>query len=614
MAFPLLEKLHTRFLWLGAVQSWVAKVGTPVVVTSLTLTGLILGIRHLELFQSAELSAYDHFIQMQPRQGKDDRLLIVGIDEVDLQTLQEWPISDRTLTQTIQQLEAHQAKAIGLDVMRDIPFEPGRQDLLRQLQQTKQVVIVCKVNSQREFGTAPPPGIPINKIGTADLVIDPGGILRRALLWLSPPESGLVIKKHPCNDPNNSLLSFSSRLAFQYLESLNIKPEITPAGDLKIGAALFPKFQPNTGGYRNADAGGYQLLLRYRSETNVAPQVRLTDVLSGKVSPDLIRDRIVLVGYTTPQAKDDFYTPYSSGKRDMQKMPGVVVHAQAVSQILSAVLDNQRLIWVLPIPGELIWILGWSLVGGVLAWYCRHPFWFTVVVTGVSGAIYTISLLVFFQSGWLPVVPAIASFISTAVGVVLFDRFNNSAYGQTVYRTVKTFLKLEVDIDEEKLEKQVAEITETDYFRDLQDTVKSLREQPLNPKAGSESPDTAKNLAPSTSEDYEFDFFQQLKQESNQLKKSSASLPTDPSQAGDELNGCQTPQTTSQPSEALELPDLQAAPYSSESQPKQPPYQKFTLDDYSFKTPRPLEDLDYLEDWQQQIQQLKKSKPEEETL
>jgi hypothetical protein len=69
----------------------------------------------------------------------------------------------------------------------------------------------------------------------------------------------------------------------------------------------------------------------------------------------------------------------------------------------------------------------------------------------------------------------------TAVGVVLLDRFNNSAYGQTVYRKVKTFFKLDIEIDEENLQKQVSEITETDYFRDLQDSVKSLRQRSDTP-------------------------------------------------------------------------------------------------------------------------------------
>lgn len=479
---PFLKKTHRPGLWMESLQTFMGKVGMPVLATSLTLTSGVLGLRHLGFLQGAELAAYDGFVQAQPDQGPDNRLLVVGIDEVDLQRLREYPISDLTLTRLIQRLNQDQPKAIGIDVVRDLPMLKGRAELLKELKYNDRVIVVCKVNSAREFGFAPPENIPEDKVSSADLLIDPGGILRRTLLSLEPPATGIVIEKHFCNNPNNTILSFSFNLALMYLESLNIEASTTPSGEIKVGPVILTKFQGNMGGYRRADDSGHQLLLRYRSRERSTVQVRLTDVMNGKVSPDLIRDRIVLIGYTAPQVKDDFYTPYSSDKDDLQKMPGVVVHAQSVSQILGAVLDGQPLIWVWSPAAEMGWIFGWSLVGGILAWYFRHPFWFGVVIAGMSGTIYGSSLLIFFwQGGWIPVVPAIATFVSTAVGVVLFDRFNNSTYGQTVYKTVKTFLKLDVEIDEEKLEKQVAEITETDYFRDLQDTVKSLRAQQKSP-------------------------------------------------------------------------------------------------------------------------------------
>lgn len=565
MLLKILNGIHTRFPRFSGVESSFVKIGVPILATSLAMTGAIVGIRQLGLMQGAELAAYDHFVQSQPDRGKDDLILVVGIDEVDLQTLQEWPISDRTLARLVEKLEPYQPRAIGIDVLRDIPIEPGRAELLQALKQNDNTVVVCKANSAREFGAAPPPGIPIERVGTADLIIDPGGILRRSLLWMTPPaDSGSVIKKNICNDPNNTLLSLSFNLALIYLQKLKIEPSLTDAGDLKLGSTILPKFQSHMGGYRKADTGGYQLLLRYRSPDHPAVQVRLTDVLNGKVAPDLIRDRIVLVGYTTPQAKDDFYTPYSSSKDDLQKMPGVLIHAQSTSQILSAVIDHQPLMWAWSFPVEVIWIFGWSLVGGVLAWYLRHPLKFSLVAVGGIATIYCISLFTFFQAGWIPVLPAIAAFISTAVGVVLLDRFSHSTYGQTVYKTVKTFLKLEVELDEEKLEKQVSEITETDYFRDLQNTVKSLREQNSHPNSQlpsiTDSPghkqiennqsgaklettlspvmplDSKANLSDSqNAEDYELDFIEMLNRETQRLKADMETL-SNPSSKENQLD------------------------------------------------------------------------------
>jgi adenylate cyclase len=327
-------------------------------------------------------------------------------------------------------------------------------------------------------------------------VIDPGGILRRSLLLVTPPQPATPFpKQHVCNDSTQTLLSFGFRSTLLYLQHQGIEAGFTEAGELRLGDRIIPRIGPNIGGYRNADTAGYQVLLNYRSKHNAAALVSLLDVIEGRVGPELVRDRIVMLGYTTPQSKDDFYTPFSSSRRDNQKMPGVVVHAQSASQLLSTVLDGEPLLWVWPKPVELLWIVSWSVVGGLLGWYLRHPAAFAMVVVLGVGGLYAAGLGLFFRGGWIPVVPPAITFLGTAVGVVLLDRFNNSPYGQQVYRKVKTLLHLDIEIDEDKLEKQVTEITESDYFRDLQDKVKTLRD------GGSASQDFSNQAVPSWSSD-----------------------------------------------------------------------------------------------------------------
>lgn len=475
----LLEAVHSKLPWLDRVKSIFLDMGRPVLFTSLTLTTLLVGLRHLGSFQGMELSAYDHLTRMQPDAGEDDRLLVIGITEADVQQRQEWPISDRTLAELLTRVEQQQPNAIGLDVMRDIPIGEGREELLQVLQQSDRIVTVCKVSADDDPGIPPPPGVTSSQVGFADLVVDPGGILRRSLLLVTPPPVTPLPgqSSHFCSDPQNTLVALSLQLVLRYLAEQDIEAELTPAGILQLGSTQLPPVKSSTGGYEGADAAGYQIMLNYRSPDRVAPQVSLTDVLEGRVDPALIRDRIVLIGYVTPQAKDDFYTPYSARADDDQKMPGVVVHAQVVSQLLGAVLEGQPILWAWNDTAEMIWIFGWSFVGGVLAWYARHPLKFAgTMIVGV-GTLYGICFLTFLNNGWIPLMPPTIAFVITASGVVLIDRFNKSTYGQTVYRQVKTFLKLNIEIDQDKLEKQVSEITETDYFQDLQLRAKNLREQ-----------------------------------------------------------------------------------------------------------------------------------------
>jgi CHASE2 domain-containing sensor protein len=87
------------------------------------------------------------------------------------------------------------------------------------------------------------------------------------------------------------------------------------------------------------------------------------------VSAKKIQDRIVIIGYTDAADRnaDHWHSPYGD-------MPGAIVQAQIVSQIISAVLDKRPLIWWMPIWGEILWIFGWSTVGGLSVWWFSRPY------------------------------------------------------------------------------------------------------------------------------------------------------------------------------------------------------------------------------------------------
>jgi adenylate cyclase len=73
--------------WLSQpeLSQWVASWPGGVVLSSLSITIIILILRQLGVFQSAELSNYDRLIRLMADRGKDERLLVVGVTEEDLQ-------------------------------------------------------------------------------------------------------------------------------------------------------------------------------------------------------------------------------------------------------------------------------------------------------------------------------------------------------------------------------------------------------------------------------------------------------------------------------------------------------------------------------------------------
>jgi CHASE2 domain-containing sensor protein/predicted Ser/Thr protein kinase len=419
-----LTKLSTM---LSQVKRIGGKVlGHPALVASLTVTGLLFAGRQLNLLEPLELAAFDQLIQLRPELPPDQRLLVVKVTEEDIHSQKTYPISDAVMNQLLLQLEEYQPAAIGLDIYRDVPQPPGHDELAKTLQNSDRIIPICKISDRKNPGTPPPPSIPKEKesdrVGFADMAIDDKGVIRRAVLCLTPDPASR------CTTP----FSFSFQLAQRYLATKGIKPDLIQQDQkeyLKLGQLLFKPLLRTDGGYQQADAGGYQILLNYRSSDSsahpLARSVTLTDVLNKRLDPKLVKDSVVLIGITASSIGDAFFTPFSSGQRRIEKMPGVVVHAQIVSQILSAVLDGRPLFWFWPEWAEVLWIWGWSFVGGTLVLIYRHPGRLVLVEVVAGGLLSGISVIIFFASGWIPVVAPALGLISATTGVLAYSAYQS---------------------------------------------------------------------------------------------------------------------------------------------------------------------------------------------
>ncbi len=386
--------------------------GRDLLLISALLTLLTLGLRWLGGLQTAELWAFDQFLRGRPSEGLDQRLLIVKVTETDFQQLQEYSLSDRTVTQLLQKLERYQPSVIGLDLYRDIPQGTGRQALQQHLQTSDRTITACKLPDQRTPGIAPLSGIAPEMLGATDVVVDAQRVIRRQLLSVSPKPG------EPC--ATGYTLSF--RLATAYLADQGHQSTLTPSQDWQLGPIHLPRLRGPTGGYQRLDTSGSQILLNYRTPAAVAQQVTVTQLLRDP-HPEYIRDRIVLIG-TDIEDKDRYATPYSQDPADT--VPGVIIHAQMVSQLLSAVLDQRPLLWVWPAWGEGLWIWSWAIAGRLAIaigrqlaayqrWVYGWVYWVLVSSTGLIllGGICFGALI---QGAWLPFVPSAMVYVATSGG------------------------------------------------------------------------------------------------------------------------------------------------------------------------------------------------------
>jgi CHASE2 domain-containing sensor protein/tRNA A-37 threonylcarbamoyl transferase component Bud32 len=389
-----------------------AVVQHPAFIASLTVTGLICTSRQLRLLEPLELNAFDRMVQMRPALKPDSRLLVVQVTEADIQSY-GFPLKDAIIHQLLTKLEQYQPAVIGLDIYRDIPHNPGNAELSAQLEKNQQIVPVCKISDADDPGTSPPSNVPVERVGFSDFAIDSRSVVRRALLFLDPPQGSRC----------QSASAFSFQLAWRYLKQKGIKAGYTPEEYMQIGDTVFKPLSPNDGGYQQADSAGYQILLNYRSEDKLAQSVTLTDVLQNRLDSSWVKDRVVLIGVTAPSLKDAFYTPYSTGQLRFERTPGVVVHGQIVSQILSSVLDGQPLFWYWPEWAEVLWIGGWTLAGAMLVRVVRHPGALVLSEAGALGALVGVSVILFFQAGWIPVVAPTLGLVFASTGVLGFNAY-----------------------------------------------------------------------------------------------------------------------------------------------------------------------------------------------
>jgi adenylate cyclase len=384
-----------------------------VFIASTIVTGLITGARYGRVLEIFELVAYDRFMQGRPMSMVDDRILVVAITEADLQEQGgRLQLPDAVYAKAIKNLLKYNPRAIGLDTYRDFPFEPGHQAFQDVLISSDRIIGITKIGDENNPPVAPPGALPPAQVGFNDASLDFGGILRRSVLY-QESLSGEVLS------------SFSLLLAERYLldDGIESKPSPLNPEFLQLGKAIFVPLKPNDGSYVRANMGGYQILLDYKGLQNTIPQVSLGDILSDRVNPDQIRDRVLLIGTTALSSNDFVYTPYSSqGLKTLSiRMPGVVVHAQMVSQFLDAAAGARSPFWFWSDTQEILWFGLWGILGGVLAWTIRNPLLLALGATTALALLFQICFGIFLQMGWIPLVPTAITFLFTGGSVITYS-------------------------------------------------------------------------------------------------------------------------------------------------------------------------------------------------
>jgi diguanylate cyclase (GGDEF)-like protein/PAS domain S-box-containing protein len=392
-----------------------------------TLVSLsVVGLRCLGILQPLELGVIDQHFRWRPIPARDDRVIIVGITEKDIEQLQGWPTNDATLAKLLETIKAARPKVIGLDIYRNVPIAPGQAPLNTVFQTTPNLVGI-------EFfdptGPVPPPPALAkrNQVGFNNVVVDIDQRVRRSILYSSP------------DGRSPSRESFALKIALQYLQPLGIQPKTAASYHpkaLQLGKAVMPPLQESDSVYVKADVSGYQILADYQGPVKHFQYVTINAVLAGEVSPAMFRDRIVLIGSMAESLKDYMATPYSNINSNSTEMTyGVEVQANLISQLLNAALTGRGVFrsWPEPIEWLMVWVFAYW--GTYTSWRLRSPERTMVAMSltslGLFGAVYAA-----FLNYWiLPVGPPLIALLTASIGVTSYI-----AHSQEELKRSKEFL------------------------------------------------------------------------------------------------------------------------------------------------------------------------------
>ena len=423
-----------------------------------TAVGIVF-VRSVGLLEGTELKIYDQFLKYRPSESIDEHILVIGITQNDLDLKQEYErLLGRTCTNSVgslpdcvydellMRLEPYEPKAIGLDLYRaDLvgngfaaaPDSPVLAQYLKG-EGVAPLFSVCKASIPEIDlpGTDPPVESSPEHVGFSDFVggqeSDDELITRRHLLWMNiTPEADE--RGNPCESQN----SFNLAIASHYLD-LTPQFEDQDRRSLKLTEEIsIPKINSNSGGYQAVDASGYQTLLNYRahkdrtssqppSPLNAISQMSLADALkntNGRLER-FVSDNIVLIGRVDDNSEDLWRIPYNQSL-----VPGVIIQAQMISQIINAVEEGRPFLTTWSEPQEYLWIWLWFGIGFLLylTFSYKRSILFISLSFSMAGLIILSLFFLYQKSTWIPIVPPAFMLLSpTLVSYVVYTRFDKN--------------------------------------------------------------------------------------------------------------------------------------------------------------------------------------------
>jgi len=393
-----------------------AVIGAHIIVAAIIL------VRGHGWLQPFELLVYDGLRVAWAGSAPSNTVLLVGGTEADVENF-DWPLKDGDLAALLERIVSWQPRVVGVDIYRDRPKPPGTERLAALLARHKEIVWTFKLQEGKKRAIPPPAALRgTDRAVLADVVTDPGNVVRRGLLY--------------ADDGVDNYTSMGMALALGYLAADRIRPAPADGDKLRLGKALIAPLDDSRGPYIRLDSAGYQMLLDYHGGLHRFPFKSMGEIMRGDDAAPLVRGRAVLVGVTSESVKDSFSTPFSTGFGSAEPLWGIAVHAHIADQLIREAIDGFPSLRGLSRRFEDLWIWGWAIAGMALGLLVRYPI---PAVCGSALGLLVLTGAVYQAFGMALLLPAVPAAIAWVGSAGLANRIMHAASNRTRALLRKSF-------------------------------------------------------------------------------------------------------------------------------------------------------------------------------
>lgn len=284
-------------------------------------------------------AVFDRLLLLNPRDTESGRVVVVDINRAALMTHGNWPWPRPRLAELVEKIAAAKPRVIAVNILLpENAGSAGTEADRRLASALRNVPSVLALVLDPDLAGTPPPSVPLavnGEIRLPGMFMTPGVVSPAAALLPEADGLGVISLPAPEGQPVRKVFLLAgggqSLLPGFAVETMRIAASSAtliasaPPQRLRAGDATIPLA---------ADAE-----MRVRYATPAARQARTIaagDVFSSAVPADALKDKIVLLGVSAPEAGGLRLTPADPF------MPGVQIEAEAIETILSGRIPQRH--------------------------------------------------------------------------------------------------------------------------------------------------------------------------------------------------------------------------------------------------------------------------------